>query len=332
MLLTKKVEVGLGGKNAKYYENLGYEIPRYKDKKGRLSIKRGTTILVNIEDLPENSNSMVNVQCDYCLEKNIVTIKSKRYCTYIVSHKYSQKDSCPKHSGLKGRESFLNIYGYINPSQTDKHKIKYKETCQEKYGADNTFQVEEFKDKAKETCLLKFGTEYAMQNDIIKEKAIKTLYQNNTAPCSAQQKYIQKLIGGELNYPVSTLNLDIAFIDEKIYVEYDGGGHLLSINLGNQTIKEFNDKSRKRWYYLKSKGWRSIKIISRKDLFPANEKFLEIIKYAKEYLNAGHSWIKFDVDNSKIINSQGEFDYNFGELYLLYKKKCERIMEEMKQK
>ena len=28
-LITKEVEVKLGGKNIKYYENLGYQIPRY---------------------------------------------------------------------------------------------------------------------------------------------------------------------------------------------------------------------------------------------------------------------------------------------------------------
>lgn len=330
MLLTREVEVGASSSNIKYYENLGYKVPRYKDKRGRQSVKRSTKILVKVEDLPKKSNAMVDVQCDYCLEENIITIKSKKFCTYIISHKYSQKDSCPKHSGLKGKESFLNIYGCINYTQTDEYKVKYKNTCQEKYGADNVFQVEEFKDKAKETCLLKFGTEYAMQNNIIKEKAIKTLYQNNTAPCSAQQKYIHNLIGGELNYPVFTLNLDIAFIDEKIYVEYDGGGHLLSINLGHQTIKEFNNKSRKRWYFLKSKGWKSIKIVSRKDLFPSDDKLLEMIKYAKEYLNSEHHWIKFDIDKNKIINSKGEFDYDFGKIYLLYKKKCERIMEEIK--
>ena len=31
-LISEYVEVGLGGKNVKYYEDLGYEIPRRKDK------------------------------------------------------------------------------------------------------------------------------------------------------------------------------------------------------------------------------------------------------------------------------------------------------------
>ena len=39
-----------------------------------------------------------------------------------------------------------------------------------------------------------------------------------------------------------------------------------------------------------------------------------MIEYAKKYISTGHSWIKFDIDNSKIINSQGEINYDFGDL------------------
>ena len=31
-LISEYVEIKLGGRNIKYYENLGYEIPRRKDK------------------------------------------------------------------------------------------------------------------------------------------------------------------------------------------------------------------------------------------------------------------------------------------------------------
>ena len=60
--------------------------------------------------------------------------------------------------------------------------------------------------------------------------------------------------------------------------------------------------------------WREIRIISTKDLIPSDQKLLEILSYARTYLNQNHHYIKFDIDNSKIINSQGEFDYDFGEL------------------
>lgn len=64
-LISTEVEVGLGGKNIKYYENLGYEIPRITNQKVS-SIKQGTIIKVKVEDLPKHSSVLVDVKCDNC--------------------------------------------------------------------------------------------------------------------------------------------------------------------------------------------------------------------------------------------------------------------------
>lgn len=45
-----------------------------------------------------------------------------------------------------------------------------------------------------------------------------------------------------------------------------------------------------------------------------------MIQEAILYISSGHSWIYFDIDNSKIINSTGEYDYDFGTLRRIYKK------------
>lgn len=117
-----------------------------------------------------------------------------------------------------------------------------------------------------------------------------------------------------MNYPFGNCSLDIGFPEDKIYIEYDGSGHNLSVIHGNETIKIFEDRNKRRWYYLNYRGWKSIQIISLQDKLPSDNKILEIIRYAKDYIATGHSWIKFDIDNLKIINSQGELDYDFGEL------------------
>ena len=39
-LITKEVEVLLHGNTIKYYENLGYEIPREKDKTNKMVVKK----------------------------------------------------------------------------------------------------------------------------------------------------------------------------------------------------------------------------------------------------------------------------------------------------
>jgi predicted RNA-binding Zn-ribbon protein involved in translation (DUF1610 family) len=64
-ILETEVWVGVGGRVAKHFESLGYEIPRYKDKNGKLNIKRGTKILVDVKDLKNSSISLTKV-CDIC--------------------------------------------------------------------------------------------------------------------------------------------------------------------------------------------------------------------------------------------------------------------------
>ena len=64
MLISKEVEVELSGTNIEYFENKGYFIPRRVDKQGRTNVKRGTKIIVKVEDLKDNSDVLVSVQCD----------------------------------------------------------------------------------------------------------------------------------------------------------------------------------------------------------------------------------------------------------------------------
>lgn len=68
MIIDKEIYVPLYGMNIKYYESLGYEIPRESaiGRKKRMVVPKGTKILVNIDDLPEGSNENVRCKCDYC--------------------------------------------------------------------------------------------------------------------------------------------------------------------------------------------------------------------------------------------------------------------------
>jgi hypothetical protein len=66
-ILENEVWVGVSG-NINYYENLGYEIPKYKPLKGKSRIKKGTKILVKLEDLLKNSTIRVTKVCDCCGE------------------------------------------------------------------------------------------------------------------------------------------------------------------------------------------------------------------------------------------------------------------------
>lgn len=89
-LITEEVWVTLEPKTIKWYEEKGYEIPRWTDNRGRISVKRGTKILVKVKDLPDSSNVKVDVQCDECWEvlegipwnnyKKYVREDGKYYC------------------------------------------------------------------------------------------------------------------------------------------------------------------------------------------------------------------------------------------------------------
>lgn len=75
-LLTKEVDVCLAGNNIKYYEGLGYQIPRRKSY-GRMSVPIGTTITVKIEDVLPCSMVNVELKCDNCGRHTLST-----YCDY----------------------------------------------------------------------------------------------------------------------------------------------------------------------------------------------------------------------------------------------------------
>lgn len=65
-LLSTEADVVLCN-NIKYYESLGYDVPKYYDEKHKkYSVKRGSRISVKISDLPLNSHAIVNVKCDKC--------------------------------------------------------------------------------------------------------------------------------------------------------------------------------------------------------------------------------------------------------------------------
>lgn len=66
-ILEKEVWVNLVSPNVKFYENRGYEIPKYTDKYGTIrKFKTGSKLLVKVSDLPLGSDVEVTKICDDC--------------------------------------------------------------------------------------------------------------------------------------------------------------------------------------------------------------------------------------------------------------------------
>ncbi len=110
-LTTKEADVVLNSKNIKYYEDLGYNIPRIKGKWG-VTVQRGTKIKVKVEDLPEGSHVRVNVKCDNCgkeqevrwMDFKKVNKNGKYYCIKCAYKLYSIENA--RKTKLKNGKSF----------------------------------------------------------------------------------------------------------------------------------------------------------------------------------------------------------------------------------
>jgi hypothetical protein len=147
-------------------------------------------------------------------------------------------------------------------------------------------------------------------------RILKTKYKFGKHPCSRQQKHIHNIVGGVLNYPVGNSVLDIAFPENKIYIEFDGSGHDLAVKIGQISKEEFDEKEKRRRYSLYRRGWKEIRIISKRDRVPAPEKIKSIIDYACGILE-NNSWIVFDIDNNLVKYKNKIESYDYGRLYLI---------------
>ena len=119
MLLSKYSFVGLSSINLSYYEKKGYNIPRYKNDKGKLVFKNGTKIKVKTIDLQKNSMIRVFVKCDCCGKEYYITYRDylkqnnggKIYCNKCI--KYSHiKNGNNKPINDFNKEKNREIFGY----------------------------------------------------------------------------------------------------------------------------------------------------------------------------------------------------------------------------
>jgi very-short-patch-repair endonuclease len=201
----------------------------------------------------------------------------------------------------------MHKYGVANVFQNKSIQEKQKSTINKIYGVDNVFQNESIKDKIKNVVKDRYGVEHIMHLEKYKNKVIKsglkTKYIHNSQSCSTQQRYIHSLIGGELNYPIDNISLDIALPNEKVYIEYNGSGHDLDVKLGKISERDFKYKEIRRYKYLKSLGWKQIEINSPKDLLPDDNTIIHLINNAiTNILNNNCNHITININENTFDN------------------------------
>jgi hypothetical protein len=110
-ILEKEVFVEINGANLQHLERLGYEIPRIKTKWGKISIPRGTKILIKVEHLTDGSKAKVTKICD--MEDCRVQIPNIRYVDIIKKReKGDGKDRCFDCGSKKSGETLSNNVEY----------------------------------------------------------------------------------------------------------------------------------------------------------------------------------------------------------------------------
>lgn len=147
MILETEVWVSLSNKIIKYYEDKGYDIPRYRDSQYRWKVKRGTKILVKVEDLSESSDVKVTKICDEedC-GKHIPNIS---YYSILINRKNGDgKDRCFK-------------CGCLKASRTKKDNVPYEKSLEFHANEnDKKYLLQEFSDKnEKNPSEISYGTE-----------------------------------------------------------------------------------------------------------------------------------------------------------------------------
>lgn len=354
MLLSEKVMVNIGSKNLSHYLEKGYDIETYINKAGGVSVKKNTSILVNVIDLKLNAPVKIKYSCDFC--GKVIEVKYCDYMRHYPSGIKNDKDSCIKCAPLKSKEKLIDKYGVDNPmyldfakenlketnlkkygvatpvnsdyysekikkdniekygvpyyNMTEECKIKIRNTNMKKYGKEHFTQTDIWRDKVKNTVKNKYGVDNISQSKEIKIKKAETFFKNGTIATSRQQYYLHNLLGGELNYSCNTPSLDIAFPNEKIYIEFNGSGHNLNVKMNDLTEKEFNNKERARYYYLKNNGWKCFVINSPRDYLPSDEVI-------KNEFNKAKDWFKIKGEGHRhYVMDIGLFieDLNYGKL------------------
>lgn len=305
MLLNKDILIKWHPKTKEHYESLGYKFTKY-----------GDSFVIKTLDLTKGSDWEVEYTCDYCgkLLKN-------KYETYNRRKKHNNKDCCKKCQKYKASETYFSRTGFNSPFENpeviekieEKNIEKYgaknvfeleefqeiaKQSVREKYGVDNVFQSEEIKEKIKKTNLERYEVEYPTQNKGIMEKIIKSRYENyngsyningqnfiNGIPVSKSQVELGNFLGGHINYRINNMMCDI-FIEPDIVVEYDGGGHNLSVKINKMSQEDFDKREQEREDKLISKNYKIFRIIN------SNDEPLE--------LDDIENWLLYEIDNGSL--------------------------------
>jgi len=208
-------------------------------------------------------------------EKRVNTVRKKYKCDHIMQSEDVKE---------KRKATTRQRYNYDWTAQVPEIRHQQLETTKQRFNYDgditSVFQIPQVREKIKKTCLDRYGKE----NVLAVPEIIEKIHRKKKTFVSKQQKHICELINGTLNYVFNKYYLDIALVDEKIDIEYDGGGHELNVQLGLKTREQFDNHEKGRTHVILKNGWKMIRLIAPHDKLLDDNDIIKIITWSKKWL------------------------------------------------
>lgn len=289
--IQEKITVKVNNFTEEHFKSIGY------------NVKNGSMITIPIVDLPKGSGLKIDVECDYCNK-----IFKKAYRRYLETINDISCSDCRSNKIMKTN---LKRYGVTCAMHSEEKSKERRQTFINKYGTPTPAKLKEVQEKAKQTNLKKYGVEWVLQNDEIKAKqmksANKTLKERGEKygiiPVSKNQILLHELFGGVINYQIGKYFADIYLEEFNLIIEYDGGGHNLSVKTGRRTQEEFEEKEKLRNEYLLSLGYNILRIIDLKDKFDTAENLSNVRNNAlKIFENTTNNFYVYDIENKSELS------------------------------
>lgn len=284
MIVDELIDIKITKRNKNYYNNLGYNT-------------NNKIIKVHSGDIQHKSEIIIHVICDYC-----GSVIEKTVAKYHRGHKNGcNKDACEKCKYLKIKEVHLLKYGVDSPMKVQSIRDKMQKSIKEKYGVDNIAFLPSTLTKRKSTLMKRYGVENPMQSDIIKQRHhINQMYHDNVGCiASIPQTQYAKIFGGKINIPIGNYFADILLRD-NIIVEFDGSGHDMRVRMGYISKEDFNQKEHVREKYFTERGYKIIRLKTKRDIVYAPDVAINILHTCILRLQYNNI-VVYDLDNQVIM-------------------------------